>query len=162
MESDAKRWAAYLIMVLSFLTYLYLFSTYKNGNIISDQVSGETAKLLIERFSNLPGQREYFQQPQRHFDFPQQTTRSLRPYQYHLHPVRRLIRRHRCRQPGRAHSSKNLPLLHPKQPGYLCKTKSFLPTPAGHPPRRSASHQYPLPKHQRSRATHGRKNYGKS
>jgi len=27
MESDAKRWAAYLIMVLSFLTYLYLFAT---------------------------------------------------------------------------------------------------------------------------------------
>jgi len=31
MESDAKRWAAYLIMVLSFLTYLYLFVTYKKG-----------------------------------------------------------------------------------------------------------------------------------
>jgi hypothetical protein len=27
MESDAKKWAAYLIMALTFLTYLYLFVT---------------------------------------------------------------------------------------------------------------------------------------
>ncbi len=31
MESDAKKWAAYLIMVLSSLTYLYLFVTHKRG-----------------------------------------------------------------------------------------------------------------------------------
>jgi len=31
MESDAKKWAAYLTMVLSFLTYLYLFATHKKG-----------------------------------------------------------------------------------------------------------------------------------
>ncbi len=31
MESDAKKWAAYLIIMLSFLTYLYLFATHKKG-----------------------------------------------------------------------------------------------------------------------------------
>jgi multidrug efflux pump subunit AcrB len=31
MESDAKKWAAYLIMAVTFLTYLYLFATHKKG-----------------------------------------------------------------------------------------------------------------------------------
>ena len=29
MESDAKKWAAYLIIALTFLTYLYWFATHK-------------------------------------------------------------------------------------------------------------------------------------
>lgn len=37
MESDAKKWAAYLIMVLTFLTYLYLFATVKTGKVDSHQ-----------------------------------------------------------------------------------------------------------------------------
>lgn len=31
MESDAKKWAAYLIIALTFLTYLYLFVTRQKG-----------------------------------------------------------------------------------------------------------------------------------